>query len=217
MNQGSIEYTHRLRSLMQSVGVSSFKALSQTAGVSEWQVRQLRQGNARQMSLEALYKLSEALQIPLIELIAKFSDLPIPSSSGANSSTEQDLKSLQQEYERLQAQLTHQKTMLHQEFQQASLQILESLILQLPTVAHAVQQNSQLPASRLLPLLKPINQLLNSWEIEAIASVGTEELYNPQIHQLLEGTANAGDRVKIRYVGYRQGERLLHRAKVSPI
>jgi hypothetical protein len=33
----------------------------------------------------------------------------------------------------------------------------------------------------------------------------------------MEGNAQPGDFVKVRYVGYRQGEKLLHRAKVSPL
>lgn len=217
MSQVSSEYTDRLRSLMQSAGVSSFKALSQTAHVSEWQVRQLRQGKAGQMQVAVLDSLSRALHISLMELIAGFSGLSMPAPLSLGGSTQADIKALQQEYERLQAQLIDQKAVSRQEFQQASLQILESLLLQLPTVIYAVQQNPQLPASRLLPLLKPIDQLLASWGIEAIAPVGAEQPYDPQVHQLMDGVANPGDRVKVRYGGYRQGETLLYRAKVSPV
>jgi hypothetical protein len=37
------------------------------------------------------------------------------------------------------------------------------------------------------------------------------------LHQLLEGTAQPGDLVKVRYTGYRQGDKLLYRVKVSPV
>ena len=53
--------------------------------------------------------------------------------------------------------------------------------------------------------------------MEAIAPVGAEVAYDPQLHQPLEGTAQPGEKVKVRYTGYRQGDKLLYRAKVSPI
>jgi hypothetical protein len=95
------------------------------------------------------------------------------------------------------------------------LQVLESLLLQLPTAVYAAQQNPQVSAVKLLPLLRPIDALLQQWGIEAIAQVGVELPYDPQQHQLMAGTAAMGDRVRVRYVGYRQGDKLLYRAKVS--
>ena len=89
--------------------------------------------------------------------------------------------------------------------------------MQWPTAAAAAEKNPQLPAVRLLPLIKPVEQLLKQWGVEAIASVGDEVAYDPQHHQLIEGTAAPGESVKVRYTGYRQGEKLLHRAKVSPV
>ncbi|NJO51294.1 MAG: nucleotide exchange factor GrpE [Leptolyngbyaceae cyanobacterium RM2_2_4] len=214
MNQtSSSNRSDLLRSLMQPLNISSFKALSRTAGVSEWQVKQLRQGRAAQMQVEPLFKLSQTLQLSLNELLTKFSDLPLqPSNSGSN----QQLSNLQQEYRRLEAQLAEQQQTLQQEFQRSSLQTLESLLLQLPTAAFAAENNPQIPAVRLLPLLRPIEQLLKSWGVEAIAPVGSEVPYDPQLHQLMEGQVEVGDRVKIRYAGYTQGDKLLHRAKVSP-
>lgn len=199
---------------MQPLNIPSFKALSRTAGVSEWQVKQLRQGRAAQMQAEPLFKLSQTLQISLDELLAKFSDLPFPSPQPDSI---QSLSHLQQEYRRLEAQLAEQQQTLQQEFQRSSLQTLESLLLQLPTAAYAAENNPQIPAARLLPLLRPIEQLLKSWGVEAIAPVGSEVPYDPQFQQLMEGQAEVGDRVKIRYAGYTQGNKLLHRAKVSPV
>ena len=104
-----------------------------------------------------------------------------------------------------------------QEFQQSSLQVIESWLLQCPTAAYAAQQNQQLPAVRLLPLVRPLEQLLQEWGVEAIASVGAEIPYDPHLHQLMEGTAQPGEAVRVRYIGYRQSEKLLYRAKVSPV
>ena len=107
---------------------------------------------------------------------------------------------------------------MQQEFQQSSLQILESLILQFPTAAQKAQENPQLAAVKIVPLVqKPLEKLLQQWGIEAIAPVGAELPYDPQLHQLMEGNAQPGEIVKVRYTGYRQGEKLLYRVKVSPI
>jgi len=207
----SVDYTPQLKRLMQQAGLVSFKALSEAAAVSEKQIRRLRQGRVGQMQVATVQKLSEALQVSLLELVSTFSDITLSSEPSARSA----VADLQQEYDRLQRQLDQQKEVLWQEFQQSSLQVLESLLLQLPTAAYAAQQNPQVSAVKLLPLLRPIDALLQQWGIEAIAQVGVEIPYDPQQHQLMEGTAKVGDRVRVRYVGYRQGERLLYRAKVS--
>lgn len=206
--------THSLQQLMQRVGISSYKALSQAAGVSPKQLLRLRRGEIEQMRVEVLLKLSQALQISLTQLVATFSEIEV----GAETPPEelQQVVDLKQEYQRLQTQLTNQRQELWQEFQLASLQAIESWLLQWPTAAQKAQENSQLPAVKLLPLLRPVEKLLQQWGVEAIASVGAEIAYDPQLHQLLEGNTQPGEKVKVRYTGYRQGDKLLYRAKVSP-
>lgn len=204
------DFNHPLQQLMQRVGVSSFKALSRKAGVSERQLRRLRLGQVWQMRMETLLKISQALQVPITELLATFSEIKLGQELDAQAA-------LKQEYQRLQAQIEQLRESLMQEFQQGSLQVLESWLLQWPTAAYAAQQNPQLPAVRLLALVRPVDQLLQQWGVEAIASVGEEVSYDPRQHQLMQGTAQEGDRVKVRYTGYRQGDKLLYRAKVSPI
>ena len=213
----SQDFTHPLQQLMQRVGVSSFKALSREAGVSERQVRRLRQGQVSQLRVETLLKLSQALQVSVSELLDTFSSTSILPVSQDDEGEGASLEALRQEYQRLQQQLHDQRETLMQEFQQSSLQVLESWLVQWPTAAYAAQQNQQLPAVRLLPLVRPVEQLLQEWGVEAIAPVGSELPYDPQWHQLMEGTAQPGETVRVRYTGYRQGGKLLYRAKVSPI
>lgn len=212
MNPSPLDYTQRLRSLMTQVNLSSFRALSRVAGVSVWQVEQLRQGKAARMQAKFLYKLSRALQVSLEALLSQFSEMTLSQTPAPAASQE----ALQREYDRLQAQLNQQQELLQQEFQQATLQKLESLILQYPTIAYAAQQKPQLAVTVLLPHLRSsLEPLLKDWGIEPIGSVGDEISYDPQWHQLMEGTAQPGDRVRVRYQGYCQGEKLLYRAKVS--
>lgn len=205
------QFTHLLQTLMQRVGVSNFKALAKAASVSERQILRLRRGEVQQMRVDTLLKLTHVLKVPLSELVSTFSEGKLPQLEATPAYAE-----LKQEYQRLQQLLAQQQQTIRQEVQHSSLQVLESLILQLPTAAQKAQENPQLPAVRLLPLLRPLEQLLQQWGVDAIASVGTELPYDPQLHQLLEGSAQPGDRVKVRYIGYRQGDKLLYRAKVSP-
>ncbi len=77
------------------------------------------------------------------------------------------------------------------------------------------QENPQLQAVKLLPFVRPVEQLLREWGGEVIAPVGAQVPYGPHLHQLLDGTAQVGEPVIVRYTGYRQGNKLLYRAKVS--
>lgn len=226
LQSSQLDFTPQLQDLMQRVGISSFKALILSSGVSERQLLRLRRGEVQQMRVDTLLKLSQALQLSLTELVATFdaafgrAQIP-PLQDGEqlrqDAALSQELKQIKREYERLQVQLEQQRQILWQEFQQSSLEVLESWLLQWPTAAHKAQENPQLPAVKLLPLLRPMAQLLQQWGVEAIAPVGAELPYDPQMHQLLAGTAQPGEKVKIRYTGYRQGDKLLYRAQVSPI
>ncbi|MBE9098220.1 helix-turn-helix domain-containing protein [Vacuolonema iberomarrocanum] len=197
----SSDFTERLRSHLQTIDIPSFQALCRMAQVSKWQVNQLRQGNVKQMRVDVLQRLSAVLQMPLPELIDTFFEAEDADVRSASPQASQQTSSAQ----------------MQQDFQQATLQVLESLLIQLPTVRHSLERQPDMPAQRLLPLLRPLDQLLEAWGIEAIAPVGSEIPYDPTRHQLMDGTADVGERVRVRYTGYMQGDRLLYRAKVSPI
>ncbi len=202
--------SQQLQALMQQVGISSFRDLARQAGVSHWQVRQLRQGKALQMRVEPLLLLANVLKIALSELLVRCAGVEAGETIPERST-------LQTEYNRLQIKMQQQREILLQEFQLTSLDILESWLRNWPTAAYAATQNPDLPAVRLLPLVHPVERLLQEWGVEAIASVGSEIPYDPQQHQLREGMAQPGELVRVRSTGYRQGEKLLYRAEVSPI
>ena len=126
-------------------------------------------------------------------------------------------ENLKQEYLELQAQVQQEKELAKEELQDATLDTLESLLIQLPTVTAAIQENPEFSSVKLLPLFKPLMQLLQNWGIEVIGSVGAEVPYEPQYHQLLEDGIQYLQLVKVEYVGYKQGLRVLYRAKVSPV
>lgn len=188
---------------MRSRNLTTFRALRDHTGISEKQLLKLRRGQLQQLRLQTLTQFAARLELSLTELLSMF-DLVPPNA-------------IQKEYDRLQTQLTEQRQTLLQEFQQSSLHTLEPWLIQWSAAAYAAQQNPQAPAVKLLPLVRPIEQLLQQWGIEQTAIVGSEIPYDPQQHQLISGAAEAGDLVRVRYAGYRQGDRLLYRAKVSPV
>ncbi|MBD2480708.1 helix-turn-helix domain-containing protein [Planktothrix sp. FACHB-1365] len=204
------DYNPQLQELMQRAGISSLEELSQIAGVSPLQIIRLRRGLALQTPVSILLKISQGLKISLSELLAVFAPGSVPSETPIQG----DLES---EYQRLQTQMKQQRSALLEEWKRESLHVLESWLLQWPTVVYRVQENPQLPAVKLLPFVRPVEQLMRQWGVDAIAPVGTQVPYDPHLHQLLEGTAQPGEQVIVRYTGYREGNKLLYRAKVSPV
>ena len=204
--------TEILRQIMKLVGISSFQILCDRTGISRRSIDTLRKGDAATLRYADLAKLAEVLQIEVAELISKFiNDSSNPESPNLAIAT------LREEYQRLQQKLEQQKLELRSQFERETIQQLESLILQLPSAAHAAQQNPQMLAKNILPLLRPLDVLLQKWGIRAIGSVGAEVAYDLHKHQLMEGSdqIEEGNIAIVRYVGYMQGEKLLYRARVS--
>jgi molecular chaperone GrpE (heat shock protein)/DNA-binding Xre family transcriptional regulator len=119
------------------------------------------------------------------------------------------------EYDRLLQQFNQQETHLRERFQRETLQTLEPWLLQWSAAAYAAQSNSQLTAIKLLPLLRPIETLLDQWGVSAIGAVGEELAYDPTVHQPMNSEDLAvGTIVRVRFSGYDYQGQVLHRAKV---
>ncbi len=218
MNQDAYDNNKKLlRDLMQQVNIADINELSQVAKVSRLQLIRIQQGLILNISLGAIAKIAKALNISIDSLVGTFVEPSSVVNQSPASPANDALKACQQEYQKLQQEMAQQREILATEFQQASLETIESWLLQWPTATTAVRQNPQLPAARLLSLVEPVEQLLKQWQVEAIAAVGDELAYDPQYHQLMKGTAQPGELVKVRYVGYKQGDKLLYKAKVSPV
>jgi molecular chaperone GrpE (heat shock protein) len=115
----------------------------------------------------------------------------------------------------LQQQLQQQSTSLQAEFQHQSLQTLESLLTYLPAAKFAAQERPDFPASKIIPLLQPLDRLLQQWNVTTIGEIGTQIAFDPQWHQSIDGNNHPGEMVTVRFCGYRQGEKLIFRAKVG--
>ncbi|WP_330204457.1 helix-turn-helix transcriptional regulator [Cyanobacterium sp. Dongsha4] len=214
MNQSEDKTRKILWQWMNSKGVKNYLELSRKSQVSELQFYRLEHNLIDNIPLGILRKIALAFDISLQTLIDNLSKLPQEILS---HEVEKDLKL---ECERLLKENEQLKQSLIKEYQRDTITILESLLLQLPTISYAVKNNPEIPATRLLPLMQPVKDLLRFWDIETIGEVGEVVKYDSQLHELMEDTQDdtqTCEMVKIRYVGYRQGEDLLYRAKVSPI
>ncbi len=217
MNQDSYQTNKKLlQDLMQRVNIADIDELSQVAKVARLQLIRIQRGLILNISLGAIAKIAKALNISIDSLVKTFVEQNVVSHESSAHGNDA-LTACQQEYQKLQQAMDRQRETLAMEFQQASLETIESWLLQWPTAATAVRQNPQLPAVRLLSLVEPVEQLIEQWQVETIATVGKELAYDPQYHQLIKGTAEPGELVKVRYVGYKQGDKLLYKAKVSPV
>jgi DNA-binding Xre family transcriptional regulator len=205
-----LDLTLKLQKLMQQVGIDSFQQLYRSTGVSAHTITKLRSGEIKQLRLQTLIQISSALQVSLHQLIDIFGDQALVA--GDDRST---VDALKQEYQQLQQQFQQQRITLQAEFQHQSLQTIESFLTYFPAAKHAAKNNPDFPASKILPLVQSIDQLIRQWGVTVIGEVGSELSYDPQWHQLIEGTANLGELVTVRYIGYRQGDKLIFRAKVN--
>ncbi len=212
-----------LNELMQRSSITNLEDLSEVANVPELQIRRLLYGLVYKLSVENSLKLAQVLQIDLQKFITLFAepenaDLPTEKiTSQSNQEDSQNNRSWQQEYQRLKQEITEQQKTLQVQFQQDSLQVIESWLIQWPTAIAAIAKNPDLPAERLIPLVNPVKELVTNWGLTAIESVGEELAYNPQFHELMSGIAEPGAMVKVRYVGYKKGNEILYKAKVSPL
>jgi molecular chaperone GrpE (heat shock protein) len=204
----SIDRTGKLRELMERSNINSFRQLYQVTGSSVSTINRLRSGKIGALRWQTLVNVSAGLKISIDELLEIFGD-------SSSKSERQQIATLQEEYRYLQQQLEQQRETLVSEFQAQSLQILESFLTYFPTAKQAVISNPDFPASKLIPLTRSIEQLISSWGVTVIGEVGSEIIYDPQWHQLIEGVVNPGEIGIVRYVGYRQGDKAIFRAKVS--
>jgi molecular chaperone GrpE (heat shock protein) len=200
--------TLKLQALMHKVGINSFRTLAKLSGTSDRTIRKLRSSEIGTLRWQVLVRVSSTLHISVNELLAIF-------GRQSSSNSQQQLELLQQEYQRLQQQLQQQRETLQAEFQAQSLQTLESFLTYFPAAKYAATHDPDFPASKIFPLVQSIDRLLAQWGVTTIGEIGTEIAYDPHCHQLIEGMANLGDQVTVRYTGYRQGEKLIFRAKVS--
>ncbi|MDB9315485.1 helix-turn-helix domain-containing protein [Spirulina sp. CS-785/01] len=126
-----------------------------------------------------------------------------------------EVTQLQQQCRRLRNELQQQSQQLPQDIKQATFEQLQTLLMNYPTATVMAQSKPALPAKNFIPLFTPLKNLLQSWGYEPIGSAWEKVSFDPQLHQPDSPDIQAGEPVYIRFVGYREGDRILCPAKVS--
>lgn len=184
---------------MEAADISSYRLLAERAEVSRWQIQQLKKGHIQKMRIAVLAQIAAALGISFFDLYSAFEPLHIDSASPESKPSNRASIS---ESEKLQT---------------AALQTLESWLVQWPTIAKRAEDRPDLPAAKILPFVRPVEQLMTEWGVEPIAAIDSQVPYDPTCHQLIGGHANSGDLVRVTHIGTTHRGKLLHRAKVKPI
>ncbi|AFY84943.1 molecular chaperone GrpE [Oscillatoria acuminata] len=212
-----LKYDALLGSRMKELGLMHWKQLAQTAGISTLRLRQIRSGATSHIPWGELRQLAQALNWSMGELEQQLDLLPTPSETTPvvgqpNSELEAQLR---QQCQRLREELENQKSQLLENFCQSTFEELQTLLTNYPTAAEMARIKPDLPAKNLTALFTPLDNLLENWGYEPIGHPWESVAYNPQFHQGDSDEIQPGEAVYIRFVGYRQGDRILSPAKVS--
>lgn len=161
--------------------------------------------------------LEQELELSINEL-----ELTQDESAKLTNQSETEKKDLQQQIKHWQKQysILHQKLeklpqQLIEDWQQQTFVQLQSLLANYPTAKMMVKFKPDLPAQNLIALLKPLENLCQNWGIQQIGKPWQQVSFNPQLHQPDSGDIRENELVYIRFVGYRQSDRILLPAKVS--
>ena len=204
----------RLYKQMQIAQISSLRELAKRSGLSQYQINKIRRGEWDSLSLAGALRLAQVLQLSLDDLLA-WTDLKLPESQNDRSDHSPNYAL---DYQQLEHQLHHQATTLTTQLQRDALHQLESWLRNWPKVVYAIEHDKpDLLAAKILPLLRPLEILLQTWGVEPIGTIGDRLPYSPQEHLPLSPIETAGVLVEIQRPGYRHQGNLLFRAEVRAI
>ena len=93
---------------------------------------------------------------------------------------------------------------------------LAPLLAQADAMRHFEAAGKPLRAEDAFALVSKIEKVLAEEGVERIGEAGEETGFDPRFHQRLSGgDVKDGDRVHVRFVGFRQGDRVLNKALVT--
>jgi molecular chaperone GrpE (heat shock protein) len=142
-------------------------------------------------------------------------DTPTNHQPITSTDTEQKIKDLELQCQRLREELKQQSQQLQSDFQNETFTQLQTLLRNYPTVKTMALAKPELPAKNLVSLFTPLDNLITSWGYTPIGETWQQVNYNPQLHQADNDDIQEGELVYIRFVGYQNGDKILYPAKVS--
>ncbi|MBN1284579.1 MAG: nucleotide exchange factor GrpE [Anaerolineae bacterium] len=91
---------------------------------------------------------------------------------------------------------------------------LASLLVQLPTVEHAVRNGADIQAQDVLALLAPLHRVMDDIGFRQVGAPGVEVSFDSKLHSCSR-TCQEGQPVRVKFVGYQYGDQILRRAQVE--
>lgn len=210
-----LPYDSLLKERMQELGISNWQVLQEKSGLTSLNITKIRQGKLRQLSFSNLEKLAGVLQWSYQDLLQSFQIDSLTNSPLPTISYQKEIAELQQQCSRLRQELEQKTQYVTKDCQNLTFQELQTLLTNYPTAKKIAQVKADLPAKNLVALFASLDNLLASWDYEAIGQVWQQVCYEPQLHQPDKDDIEPGEEVYIRFIGYRQGENIICPAKVS--
>jgi len=206
----SLEYDQRLMSRLYQLGMTNWASLLQKSGLTPSRLRQVRCGELGLLTLNELIQLARALDWTIEELLQNFG---IENTSSTKQSSQ--IAALQSQclllFEEMQDIVVESKN----EFRKSTFEQLRTLLIAYPNILHKVNLEPDYPVKSMISLFTCLENLIESWGYEQIGQVWEQVPYNPQLHQPDVRDIQVGELVYVRFVGYREGEKILCRALVS--
>jgi molecular chaperone GrpE (heat shock protein) len=162
----------------------------------------------------ALTKKSQATEQGLrTELTSTKSQLQTSEVNKAKLAAE--IIALNQQCQRLRAELKTQAAQVQTDAIAGGFEQIQTLLTQYPSVQRMVASQPELPARNIIALLTSLENLVKYWGCNSIGKPWEKVPYDPQIHQSDVDDIQPGEEVYVRFIGYRQGDKILIPAKVS--
>ncbi len=131
------------------------------------------------------------------------------------SEAKKKIENLSVKCQELNQQLEQLPSGLQTNWQEELFTSLQYLLVNYPIAKMVAKLKPNTSIKNFIPLLKPIDDLLKQWQMESIGKPWEKVSFNPEIHYSEEEKLTPEEEVYIRLVGYKQGEKILTKAKVS--
>jgi predicted RNase H-like nuclease (RuvC/YqgF family) len=137
------------------------------------------------------------------------------TSQRDNAELNSQVDSLKQQCQRLRDRLETQAEQVRQDTQAKAFEQIQTLLTQYPSLRRMAEAKPELPARNVVALLTSLENLTQFWHYQPIGAPWESVAYDPQCHQGDAEDLQTGESVYVRFVGYRQGDRIVIPAKVS--
>lgn len=167
-----------------------------------------------QQELSALQQTTAATQANLEQQLQTMTQ-QWQASQRNNAELDSQVESLKQQCQRFRDNLDTQAQQVCQDTQLKAFEQIQTLLTQYPSLQKMVEAKPDLPARNVVALLSALENLTQFWNYKPIGSPWESVAYDTQCHQGDVDDLKVGEPVYVRFVGYRQGDRILIPAKVS--